>query len=175
MKGEKCNMIYPKIYLNSITEITLEFLEKNNLKGLILDIDNTLMDFDRNISQDTIDWCYNLKANNIKMCILSNTNKVDKVKKAADRLKLEYIYFAKKPFKKGFSKAKNLLGLKPENIGVVGDQIFTDTIGANRSKMFAILVKPVDKRDILPTKLKRPIENFIIRMYLKKGVNNVYK
>ena len=168
-------MIYPKIYMNSVTEITLDFLEKNNLKGLILDVDNTLIDFEKNISQKTIDWCYDLKNNGIKMCILSNTNKVEKVKKIADVLNLQYIYFAKKPFKKGFAKAKELLGLEPENIGVVGDQIFTDTIGANRSNMFSILVKPVDKRDILPTKIKRPLENFIIRKYLKKGGNYVYK
>lgn len=168
-------MIYPKIYLNSVVEITFDFLQKNNIKGLILDIDNTLIDFDKNLSEDIIIWCNDLKQKGIKMCILSNTNKEEKVKKVASKLELNYIFFAKKPFKSGFKKASNLLKLEHKNIGVVGDQIFTDVIGANRSKMFAILVKPIDKRDILMTRLKRPLENFVIKRFLKKGVNDVYK
>lgn len=161
-------MIYPKIYLNSVTEITLEFLNKNNIKGLILDVDNTLIDFDKKLSQNIIEWCNNLKEKSIKICILSNTNKVEKVKKVADVLKLKYIYFAKKPFKKGFVKAKELLNLPAESIAVVGDQIFTDVIGANRSGMFSILVKPIDKRDILATRIKRPLENMVIKRFVKK-------
>lgn len=162
-------MIYPKIYLKSVTEITIEFLKEKGIKGLILDVDNTLIDFDKNLSDKIVEWCESLKQNGIKMCILSNTNKVEKVKKVADKLKLEYLYFAKKPFKKGFRRAKELLGLEAENIGVVGDQIFTDVIGANRSKMFAILVKPIDKRDLLMTRIKRPLENLVIKSYLKRG------
>lgn len=168
-------ILYPKVYLNSVTEITLEFLEKNKLKGLILDVDNTLIDFDKKLSQEVIDWCNCLKENKIKMCILSNTNKVEKVKKVANKLQLEYIYFAKKPLKKGFRRAKDLLKLENADIAVVGDQIFTDVIGANRSKMFAILVKPIDKRDILMTRIKRPFENMIVKMFLRKGAKNVHK
>lgn len=162
-------MIYPKKYFNSVVEIGLEFLQKNNIKGLILDVDNTLIDFDRNLSEDIIKWCDNLKENSIKICILSNTNNLDKVQKVAETLKLEFIYFAKKPFKKGFIKAKQLLDLPAENIGVVGDQIFTDVIGANRSNMFPILVKPIDKRDHLLTKIKRPLENIVVKSFLKKA------
>ena len=60
------------------------------------------------------------------------------------------------------------MGLNNENIGVVGDQIMTDVIGANRCKMFSILVKPIDKKDIPLTMIKRPLENVIIKSYLKK-------
>lgn len=161
-------ILYPKKYLKNIKEITTEFLNENNIKGLILDIDNTLIDFDKNLLDGVKNWCENHKKNGIKMCILSNTNKVEKVEKVAKSLDLPYIYFAKKPFKKGFIKAKNLLGLNEKNIGVVGDQIFTDVIGANISNMFAILTKPIDKRDILPTKIKRPLENIVIKAYLRK-------
>ena len=90
----------------------------------------------------------------------------------AGELKLNYFYFAKKPFKKGFLKAKEYLQLEEEKIAVVGDQIFTDIIGANRCKMFAILVKPIDKRDHLLTRIKRPVENVIIKRFvIKKGGN----
>lgn len=159
---------YPRKYFKNVTEITLEFLKENNIKGLILDIDNTLINFDKEILDGAKEWCDRNKKNGIKMCILSNTNKVEKVEKVANKFELPYIYFAKKPLKKGFMKAKELLGIPEENIGVVGDQIFTDVIGANRSKMYSILTKPIDKRDILATRIKRPLENLIIKAYLKK-------
>lgn len=127
-------MLYPNMYLNSITEITIEMLNKNNIKGLMLDLDNTIIDFNRNLANGVKEWCDNLKKANIKICILSNTNKIDKVTKAAKELNLEYINFARKPFKTGFKKAQKLLKLETKNIAVVGDQIFTDVIGANRMR-----------------------------------------
>jgi len=161
-------VIYPKEYLNSVTEITIDFINKNNLKGLILDVDNTLIDFDKKLSQDIVKWCNYLKQKGIKICIVSNTNKLEKVTAVADKLDLKYYHFAKKPLKGGFKKAQKYLALESENIGVVGDQIFTDVIGGNRMKMFSILVKPIDKRDIWATRIKRPLENFVIKCYVKK-------
>ena len=69
--------------------------------------------------------------------------------------------------KSGFLRAKNLLKLENENIAVVGDQIFTDVIGGNRCNMFSILVKPIEEKDYLITRIKRPIEKIIIKMYEK--------
>lgn len=121
--------LYPDIYLENVKEINMELLKKHDIKGLILDIDNTLIDYDKNILDGTKEWCSELKKQGIKMCILSNTNKVNKVKKVADALELEYEYFAHKPSKKGFNKAKQILKLEEKNIAVVGDQIFTDVWG----------------------------------------------
>ena len=161
-------MLYPKEYLNSVKEISVELLEKNHIKGLILDVDNTLIDFDKKMPEGVEEWAQNLKKAGIKLCILSNSNKVDKIKGVADKLEIPFLYFAKKPFKSGFKKAKAVLGLEAENIAVVGDQIMTDVIGANRSKMFSILVKPIEEKDYLLTKIKRPLERLIIQRYLKK-------
>lgn len=160
--------LYPDIYLENVKEINMELLKKHDIKGLILDIDNTLIDYDKNILDGTKEWCSELKKQGIKMCILSNTNKVNKVKKVADALELEYEYFAHKPSKKGFNKAKQILKLEEKNIAVVGDQIFTDVWGGNRSNMKTILTKPIDKRDILITRLKRPFEKIFINRYVKK-------
>lgn len=160
--------IYPKEYFNSVTDITIEFLEKNNIKGLILDVDNTLIDYHKNLDEKIIKWCKDLKEKNIKMCILSNTNKVEKVTKVANELDLKFYYFAKKPLKFGFKKAQKCLDLDVKNIAVVGDQIFTDIIGSNRMKMFPILVKPLAEKDIWVTRFKRPIENLVIKSYIKK-------
>ena len=163
--------LYPNKYMKSVKEITIDFLKQNNINALILDVDNTILDFDRKLPDGVKEWCEDLKKQDIKFCIVSNTNKVDKVKFAANELNIPYFYFAKKPMKSGFKKAVKLLGESPENVASVGDQIFTDVIGANRMKMFSILVEPISKKDILATRIKRPIENFVIRRYLNSIKN----
>lgn len=162
-------IIYPKAYIENVTKITIDYLRQNNIKAIILDIDNTLIDFDKNLLKGAKEWCNNLKGQGIKFYILSNTNKKDKVEKVSKELDIPYIMFAKKPFKKGFREAQKNLNLENKNIAVVGDQIFTDIIGANRVEMYPILTKPIDERDILMTKIKRPIEEFIIKRYLKRS------
>lgn len=160
--------IYPKFYFKKITEIESKFLIENNIKALILDVDNTLLDFDLNYVDGLEKWYKNIKENNIKCIIVSNSNKTKKVEMVADFLEIPYIKFATKPLKRGFKKALKQIEYPPENIAAVGDQIFTDVIGANRMKMVSILVEPLDEKDIWMTKFKRPIENFIIKKYLNK-------
>ena len=160
--------IYPKCYLKKVTDITPEYLKENNIQGLILDVDNTLLDFDLKIIDGLEKWHDHIKKSGIKCIILSNSNKTEKVKMVADLMKISYIKFAKKPLKTGFSKAQKELNISSENIAVVGDQIFTDVIGANRSKMFSILVEPIAEKDLWMTRIKRPLENLIIKNYLKK-------
>lgn len=161
-------MLYPKFYCSKITDITIEFLQENNIKALILDVDNTLIDIDRKPIDGLQAWHKKIVDAGIKTIILSNSNKLDKIKKVASDLEIEYIYFGMKPLKRGFIKALKKLNLQAENVAAVGDQIFTDVIGANRCKIFSILVEPVAKKDIWLTKWKRPIENKIVEKYLQK-------
>ena len=72
-------ILYPKKYINNVLEISADFLKKENINGLILDVDNTLLFFDRTMVKGLPQWIDNMKKNNIKLCILSNTNKKDKV------------------------------------------------------------------------------------------------
>lgn len=161
-------LVYPKFYCDNVRDVKLDFLQKNNIKGIILDVDNTLIDYYRNFEEGTIEWVNELKNAGIKFCIVSNSNKLDKVSYVAQKLDIPYFHFAKKPFKSGFLKAKEKLGLNAENIAAIGDQIMTDVIGSNRCKMFSILVKPIQEKDILITRIKRPIERKIIDNYMKK-------
>jgi len=161
-------LVYPNFYCDNVRDVKLEFLNKNNIKGIILDVDNTLIDFYRKFEDGTIEWVEELKKAGIKFCIVSNSNKLDKVSYVAQKLDIPYFHFAKKPFKSGFLKAKEKMGLSAENIAAIGDQIMTDVIGSNRCKMFSILVKPIKEKDMLITRIKRPIENKIIENYLKK-------
>lgn len=160
--------LYPKLYCKNVTKITPEYLKENNIKALILDVDNTLLDFDLKIVDGLENWHEEMKKNGIKCIILSNSNKTTKVKMVAELLGIDYIKFALKPLKRGFKIAQKQLNIPNENIAVVGDQIFTDVIGANRSKMFSILVEPLAEKDLWMTRFKRPIENLVIKKYLKK-------
>lgn len=158
-------ILYPKAMFNKVSDITTEFLKQNNIKALILDVDNTLIDISENLSEQTKKWAEAVKKENIKLYILSNSNKKEKVKKVAEKLGIPYEYFGKKPLKSGFLKVQKILKEEPQNIGVIGDQIFTDIIGGNRCKMFTILVEPIKEKEMLITKWKRPIEEKIKKHY----------
>ena len=158
-------MLYPNEYFNSVKEISIELLNKNNIKGLILDVDNTLINLERVMPAGVLEWAQDLKRNGIKICILSNSNNIKKVEEVAKIIDVPYIFFGKKPFKAGFLRAKGILKLNSNNIAVVGDQIFTDIIGANRCNMFSILVKPIEEKDYLITRIKGPVEKIIIKRY----------
>lgn len=169
--------LYPNIYLNKVQDIKIQTLIKNKIKLLILDVDNTLIDYYKNLSEKVINWAKEMKGQGIKLYILSNTNNEEKVKTVAQKLDIPYKHFAMKPLKRGFKYIQKETKIKPENIAVVGDQIFTDVLGGNRSEMFTILVEPIDsKKDYWYTAWKRPIENKIKNKYKTKEEknNNVY-
>ena len=157
--------IYPKFYCDKITDIKLDFLKENKIEALILDVDNTLLDTDKKIIDGLAEWHDEMVKGGIKTIILSNSNKISKIEKVANLLNIEYLSLGLKPMKIGFKKAIAKLNLAPENIAAVGDQIFTDVIGANRCGLFPILVKPISEKDLWITKWKRPIEQKIINKY----------
>ncbi len=161
-------ILYPNHYFQKVEQITISFLQKNKIKALILDVDNTLIDYNRTMKESVIYWAKDLKKQGVKLYILSNTNHKEKVEEVANKLEINYRNLAQKPFKSGFLKVQQELQEKPENIGVVGDQIFTDIIGGNRCKMYTILVDPIDKKDFWYTAWKRPLENKIKEKYKKK-------
>ena len=119
---------------------------------------------------DVKNWVKQMKSNNIKLYILSNTNDKKKVKKVSETLSIPYINLAKKPFKTGFLKVQKIFQEESGNIAVVGDQIFTDVIGGNRCNMFTILVEPIEKKEYWYTRWKRPIEDIIKNKYKKSEI-----
>ena len=154
-------LLYPKKYINRITDIDLQFLKENNIKGLILDVDNTLIDIDKKFIEGLDSWASKMIDNGIILYIVSNSNKKNKVKNVADKLDIPFIYFATKPLKRGLKKAAVHMNIPFENIGVVGDQTFTDVLGANRLKMYSILVEPISEKDIWVTRFNRKFEKII--------------
>lgn len=165
--------IYPNLYVKKIEDITIEVLIKNKIKLLILDVDNTLIDYYKNMSEEVINWAKEMKGQGIKLYILSNTNDKKKVEEVAKKIDAQYKHFGMKPLKRGFKYIEKQTNIKSENIAVVGDQIFTDVLGGNRCKMFTILVDPIDKqKDYWYTAWKRPIENRIKKKFETKEEKN---
>ena len=155
-------MLKPKAKFDKITDIDIQFLKNNGIKAVILDVDNTLMDLDRKPLENIEKWIEKLKKENIKICIASNSIKKNKVSNMAKNLDVPFIYFSTKPLKRGLKKAVDILNEKNENIAEIGDQLFTDVIGANRMKMFSILTKPLSKEKTKLGEIKRKIEkNFL--------------
>ena len=161
-------MLKPKARFDKITDIDVDFLKKKDIKAVILDVDNTLMDLDRKPLRNIEKWAEDLKKENIKICIASNSIKKNKVLSMAKRLDVPFIYFSTKPFKRGLKKAASIVNEKYENIAEIGDQLFTDVIGANRMKMFSILTKPLSKEKTKLGEIKRKIE----KKFLEKTKEN---
>ena len=151
-------MLYPKAYFEKVQDITIQFLIKNKIKALVLDVDNTLIAKNKELSEEIISWAKEIRGQGVKLYILSNTNDKKKVTKIANTLKIAYAYFGMKPLKIGFKKVQKQLQEPFERLAIVGDQIFTDIIGGNRCKMFTILVDPIEEKEYWYTAWKRPIE-----------------
>jgi HAD superfamily phosphatase (TIGR01668 family) len=158
-------LFQPILTYNNVQSINFDDLRKHNVKGIALDIDNTLIDYNEKLSDDVKKWVENAKKEGFKICILSNTNKSKKVTKVSEELDLEYIKMAKKPAKSGYKKAIKLLGLEPYEIAMVGDQLFTDVLGANIMKMISIYVNPINSKEVWYTKFKRPLENWMLKRF----------
>ena len=159
------------IALNTICDLSPALLRKHGIKGLLLDLDNTLTTHDNPKPADgVLEWIELMKESGIQMCIVSN-NHPPRVKPFADMLGLQFVSEGKKPLSKGFREAKGRMGLEWNELAVVGDQIFTDVLGANLKRLKCVFVFPIEhettrffrfkrKMEIpfLPKKLTEPVE-----------------
>ncbi len=158
---------FPDVIVDKVQDINLDDLKKKGIKGLVLDIDNTLVaQFTMNASEDIKKWIQRVKDMGFLPCIISNASK-KRVAAFNSGLNIPAIHRAYKPSPKSYLRAATLLGIKCSEIAAVGDQIFTDIYGGNRINMYTILVKPIDKKEILFVKLKRHIERFVLFRHSK--------
>lgn len=152
------HLLKPFKYVNKITDIDSHLLKVLKVKAILLDIDNTLAFHGReDLFDGVLEWIKNLKMNNYRLVLISN-NSHERVETFAKKVGLEFITEAKKPLPYGFNVAKNLLNLKSEQILVIGDQIFTDVLGANLAGMRSILLEPIDCNEPIFIKFKRILE-----------------
>lgn len=149
-----------------VTEITPDILKKLGIRGLILDLDNTLTTHDNPVpGEGVLDWLDVMKKNNISLMIVSN-NHPPRVKPFADMLGLEFVSEGKKPLTKGFREATDKMGLPKKYIAAVGDQIFTDVLGAGLFGVKMLYVDPIEHEKTTFFKVKRKCEKpFLPKKY----------
>lgn len=161
----------PDLYISNIYAIDIEYIKKRNIKGLLIDLDNTLLAWDSFEVDDKLKtWVKKCMNNGLFLCILSN-NRASRIKKCSDLLQIPSVIGAIKPRKKAFLKGLEILNLKREEVAVVGDQLFTDILGAKRLGMFSILVDPISDREFLCTKIMRLLERRVLEMMKKRGIS----
>jgi len=157
--------LYPTFMFDKVEDIPYELFKKERISAVIFDMDNTLVDHKYAYNKNVKEWLKELKKKDIKICILSNSPKTNIVKRVGRELSMKYLYNAFKPWSFGFKKAMDMLDEKKENIIIIGDQLFTDIYGGNRFGIKTILVKPIEKKEFWGTRIKRPLEKFIINKY----------
>ncbi|KKE80571.1 YqeG family HAD IIIA-type phosphatase [Oceanobacillus caeni] len=159
----------PNKYVKSIFDIQPESLKDKGIKGIITDLDNTLVAWDvEHATPEVIEWFNLMKEHDIKITIISNNN-VDRVKVFSEPLDTPFIYSARKPLKRAFKKVQKNMGLKKEEIVVIGDQVLTDVLGGNSAGLYTILVVPIVQTDGKITRINRKIERIILKKLRNQG------
>ena len=147
-------MMYPDEYLESTYQIDFEEMYNKGYRGVLFDIDNTLVPHGAPADERAIALFRRLKEIGFQTCLISN-NKEPRVKSFCEQVGSSYIYKAGKPLPKGYLEGIRKMGIKKQNTIFVGDQIFTDVFGAKRAEVYTILVKPIHPKEEIQIVLKR--------------------
>ena len=162
---------YPGDYVDSTYVIDFDKLYAEGYRGLIFDIDNTLVPHGARADERAKKLFAHLKELGYTCCLLSN-NKDPRVKMFNDDVQVNYIFKAGKPSVRNYKKAMEKMGTDEKNTLFVGDQIFTDVYGANRAGIRTILVKPIHPKEEIQIVLKRYLEKIVLffyKRYVKKN------
>ncbi len=158
-------LLKPDIKLHGITDITVELLNKYNIKALLLDVDNTMSTHHGTILTDGLkEWIAKMQQSGIKLMVLSNSKKF-RVEPFAARIGLPFISLACKPLPSGYLRGVRALQEKRKNVAIVGDQIFTDVLGGNFVGVKTILLTPIKLEDGWSFKIRRKLEKKLYKKY----------
>lgn len=158
---------YPGEYLDSAYVIDYEKLYKEGMRGIIFDIDNTLVEHGKPSTERTVELFSRLREIGYDTCLISN-NKEPRVKTFAKEVSSKYVSDAHKPSVENYIKAMELMNTDRNTTFFVGDQIFTDVYGANRTGIPSILVKPIHPSEEIQIILKRKLEKIVLFFYKRK-------
>ena len=140
--------LLPTMIFSALTDLSAEFLHSRGIKLLMLDFDNTIVPYTTSTpTEEMRTWLQTMAASDIQLCVVSNSHK-DRVKIFCARYGMDCITHANKPFSKGIRECLARYEIPSENCALVGDQIFTDTLGANCAGVRSILVKAIDNHNI---------------------------
>ncbi len=137
----------PKLMAPALTDITPELLKARSIRLLMLDFDNTIVPYTTTVPTPEMEkWLREMNAGEIPICIVSNSHN-DRVPKFCRERGIAVITHAKKPFSKGIQECLTKYGIPAEHAALVGDQIYTDTLGANCAGVTSILVEAIDNHN----------------------------
>lgn len=160
-------VFYPKKMLDSAYEIPYETMYERGIRGVIFDIDNTLVPHGASADERALDLFRRFHQMGMKTCLLSN-NKEPRVAAFAAQVDSPYIYKGGKPKKSGYEAAMKKMGTDRETTIFVGDQLFTDVYGANRVGLYSFLVKPIHPKEEIQIVLKRYLEAVVLFFYRRQ-------
>lgn len=161
-------IFYPYEYVESVFVIDYEKLYKKGYRGIIFDIDNTLVHHGEDATKEIECLFEKIHKTGIKTLILSN-NTEDRIQKFLENIDSLYIHDAKKPQPENYDKAVELLGMSKKEVVMIGDQIFTDILGANRAGIASILVRFIRKKNRRYYGKRRAVESLILKCYTRNS------
>jgi HAD superfamily phosphatase (TIGR01668 family) len=157
--------------IEKVQHIDVEALHAQGFRGMIFDLDNTLVSWRRwSVTPAVLEWLQKAREVGFKMCILSNCIIKRRISRFSRLTGIPALPKASKPRKKSFQAALDFLGTAVEETTVIGDQVFTDVLGGNRMGLYTILVLPVDKREFYVTILQRTAEKIVLFRLRRKGI-----
>ena len=157
---------FPDRYVASTYIIDYEKLYEEGVRGLIFDIDNTLVPHGAPADERAVRLFARLKDIGFRCCLISN-NQEKRVKTFNEPIQVDYVYNAHKPSVKNYLRAMEIMGTDRESTVFIGDQLFTDVWGAKRAGIPSILVKPIHPREEIQIVLKRYLEKIVLHFYRK--------
>lgn len=159
-------ILYPQKYVDSLFDVDPEFLRRNGIKGILFDLDNTIVCRDAARCTPEVEaWLSELQRLGFRIGIVSN-NSAGRVGSFAGLLGIPAVHRAVKPWKKPFLRAVKMLGTTPGETALIGDQIFTDVLGGNMAGLYTILVAPLKGKEFWGTRLiSRPLERIVLAMF----------
>ena len=156
-------LLLPRLCVASLHHVDPLHLKERGIRGAILDLDNTMLPWNSyGLSDEVLDWIGEMRRHDIGVCLVSNA-RPRRIERAVHPLALPYVAMARKPLLKGFRRGLKILGTLPHQCAMIGDQIFTDVLGANRLGMYSIYVQQQDLVEQRWMKGVRKLERWILR------------
>ena len=138
----------PVVITDALTDLSPQFLRRMGIRLLMMDFDNTIVPYTTNVPTEKMEqWLRMMAASEIRLCVVSNSKR-DRVRVFCGKYDIPVITHAKKPGTRGIEECLAKFGVDRKNAAIVGDQIFTDTLGGNRAGMCTILVRAIDNHNI---------------------------
>lgn len=154
----------PHRYVPSLHHVDPAELRSRGLRAALLDLDNTLVPWTEQELEPNVEaWVARAREAGLRICIVSNTRVESRIQRIARRLGVPYLSRARKPRRRALRLALGLLGTRPEETAVIGDQVFTDVVAGNRLGAYTVLCVPMPGREFPGAVLIRRLERFVLR------------